>query len=334
VKFIILIMLMVSFVLGDRVLKVANYNVENLFDLKKSGYEYKEFIPYTKSNWNNKTYNIKLKNIARVIKDINADIIGLEEIESLQALKDLRYRLKRDNLYYPYYKIANKKNTTIKVAILSKIPFVYTREISVTSSYRYRNILEAKFKINNQNLYIFLNHWKAKSGPESMRIVSAKKLLKRIQQIGEDKNIIIIGDFNSDYEEYKKFKRKRKLNDTGGKTGINNVLHTIYQTNKASNTTYKKNSFYNLWYDTKPANRYSYKYRGKKEAMDNILISQSLLIKHGIYYKPNTIMSYRAKYLLKGKHIYRWQMSRKKPYKNIGKGFSDHLGVMADFIIQ
>lgn len=29
---------------------VASYNVENLFDLKKQNTEYKEFIPFTKSN--------------------------------------------------------------------------------------------------------------------------------------------------------------------------------------------------------------------------------------------------------------------------------------------
>jgi endonuclease/exonuclease/phosphatase family metal-dependent hydrolase len=318
-------------------MKIATYNVENLFDLKRSGYEYKEYIPYTKSNWNKKTYKIKLNNISKVIKEINADIIALQEIESLQALKDLRFTLKQKGLYYKYYKIANYKNTTVKVAILSKIPFVYTHEIAVTSSYKYRNILEAKFKIDNKDLYILVNHWKSKSGPESMRIVSAKKVMKRVEELGYDKNIILLGDFNSHYEEYKTFKRKRKHNDTNGITGINDILRTKNNTSKASKAKLKNDEFYNLWYDTKKNNRFTYIFRGKKEAMDNIIVSASLLDNKGIDYKTNSIESFKAEYLLKGKkrkYIYRWQMSRKKPRKHLGKGYSDHLAVIAKFVVK
>jgi len=315
-------------------MKIATYNVENLFDLQKSGHEYSEYAPHTKSNWNKKTYKTKLNNISRVLKDINADIIALQEIESLQALKDLRFTLKQKGLYYQYYKIANQKNTTIKVALLSKIPFVYTKEIPVTSSYKYRNILEAKFTINKKDLYLFINHWKSKAGAESMRIVSAKRLKSRMKEIGHNKNIIALGDFNSDYEEHLIFKRKRKHNDTNGKTGINHVLHTKEQTAKAANVKYSKNSLYNLWYDTDEKSRYTYIYRGKKEALDNILISQSLLEKKDIYYLDNSIGSFSPDYLFKGKNIYRWQTSWKKPRRHKGKGYSDHLAVTAEFIIK
>lgn len=333
-KIFTLLFLVISFLQGNSMIKIATYNVENLFDLQKSGNEYKEFIPNTRSRWNQKNYKIKLNNISKVIKDINADIIGLQEIESLQALKDLRYTLKRKGLYYPYFKIANYKQTTIKVAILSKYTFVYTHEIAVQSSYRYRNILEAKFKINNQDLYVLVNHWKAKSGPESMRIISAKKLLKRVHELGTNKNIIALGDFNSDYQENIHFKRKRKLNDTDGITGINDILATKYYKSNSQKVHVGQWEFYNLWYDTTKDKRYTYIFRGKKEAIDNILISPSLLDKDGIEYKHNSISAFKPSYLLKGKHIYRWQVSRKKPRVHKGKGYSDHLAVTAEFVVH
>jgi len=334
VRFLAIFIVIVSFLQGDTIIKIATYNVENLFDLKKSGHEYREFIPNTNARWNSKNYTIKLKNISRVIKDIDADIIALQEIESLQALKDLRYTLQRNGLYYQYYKIATYKKTTTKVAILSKIPFVYTHEVAVKSSYRYRNILEAKFKINHQDLYLLVNHWKSKSGPESMRIVSAKKLLKRIEELGEEKNIILLGDFNSHYEENILFKRKRKHNDTNGKTGINDILSTKYYKNSALNTHLNNGHFYNLWYDTLSKNRYSYIFRGKKEALDNILISSSLLKRGDIEYVLKSIRAFKPNYLLKGKRIYRWQMSRKKPLVHKGKGYSDHLAITAKFLVK
>lgn len=314
-------------------MKIATYNVENLFDLQKSGHEYKEYIPNTKSLWNQKNYNIKLKNISKIIKNINADIIGLQEIESLKALKDLRLNLKLQGLYYKYYKIAKYKKTSIKVAILSKIPFVYTQEIAVQSSYKYRNILEVKFKINNQYLYVLVNHWKSKAGPESMRVLSAKKLMKRVKELGINKNIIALGDFNSDYEEYILFKRKRRHNDTNGITGINDILKSKNYTKNAKDTQLILGDFYNLWYDTAKENRYSYIYRGKKEALDNILISSSLLQKGDISYVHNSIHSFKKSYLFKGKKIYRWQMSRKRPRIHKGKGYSDHLAVIAEFTV-
>jgi len=324
VKTLISLLFLIGVVFGETTLKIATYNVENLFDLKKDGYEYPEYIPNTKANWNAKTYKIKLQNISKVIKDIDADIIALQEIESLQALKDLRYALKQKGLYYQYFKIANRKSTSIKVAILSKVPFIYTKEVIVTSSYKYRNILEVKLNIKNRELYLFVNHWKAKSGPESQRIISAKALRKRLKEIGHDKNIILLGDFNSDYEEYIKFKRKRRHNDTNGKTGINHVLKTIPE----------KNNFYNLWYDTNKDKRWTYIFRGKKEALDNILISKSLKEKSNIYYKESSISSFKPSYLLKGKSIYRWKTTWKKPRKHKGKGYSDHLAVSAEFIVK
>ncbi len=333
-KYILLALLLSASLFGDKILKIATYNVENLFDLQKSGYEYSEYVPNSSSEWNQKNYKIKLKNIAHVIKDVDADIIALQEIESLQALLDLRFALKQSGLYYEHYAIADKKNTTVKVAILSKIPFLYSKELSVTQSYEYRNILETKFKINDKELYIFVNHWKSKAGAESMRLVSAKTLKNRITEIGYDKNIILLGDFNSDYEEHLKFVKKRNHNDTNGITGINHILGTINQRNYTSYLNYTKNSFYNLWYDTNEENRYTYIYKGKKEALDSILISQSLLGKKGIFYINKSVTNFNKEYLFKKSNISRWEISRAKVRKHKGKGYSDHLPIVATFKIN
>ena len=324
-KFFTLLLFLITLSFGDSILKIATYNVENLFDLEKSEFRYEEYEPNGKSLWNQRNYKIKLNNIAKVIKDIDADIIALQEIGSLKALKDLRLEIKRQGLYYQYFNIANKKKTTTQVAILSKIPFIYSKDLSVTFSYKYRNILETKFKLNGEVFYIFNNHWKAKSGPESMRIVSAKKLRERTKEIGEDKNIILLGDFNSDYEEYIKFKRKRQHNDTHGKTGINHILETLEPHNEG---------FYNLWYDTQEENRYSYIFKRQKEALDNILISQALLAKNKMSYIENSISNFDEPYLFKKKNINRWQMSHGRIKTHKGKGYSDHLPVVATFLIK
>lgn len=333
-KGLLLLLAITSSLFGEKILTVATYNVENLFDLEKSGYEYKEYIPNSSSEWNQKTYKIKLQNIARVIKDMGADIIALQEIESLKALLDLRFTLKREGLYYEHYAIADKKNTTVKVALLSRLPFVYSKELSVAQNFEYRNILETKFNINGTELYIFVNHWKAKSGPESQRIISAKALKRRVQEIGYDKNIILLGDFNSDYEEHVKFIRKRNLNDTDGITGINHILGTINQRNYVKYLNYMQETFYNLWYDADEENRYSYIYKGKKEVLDNIIVSQALLNDKEISYISPSISTFSKEYMYKKGSPHRWEITKARVQKHKGKGYSDHLPVVAKFKVE
>lgn len=332
-RILIFMLIFLSNLMSDTVLKVASYNVENLFDLQKSGGEYDEYIPNTPSNWNEDTYKVKLNNIAKVIKDMDADIIALEEIESRQALLDLRFTLKQKGLYYEHYDIADRKDTTVKVAILSKIPFVYSKELYVTHNKEYRNILETKFKFGDKYLYLFVNHWSSKAHPESSRIVSAKVLKDRIEEIGKENNIISLGDFNSDYEEYIKFTKDRRLNDTYGKTGINHILETTKQKERASQTSFVKDSLYNLWYDKPEYERYSYIFRGHKEALDNMIVSQSLLRGKNIQYVDGSMSNFSKEYLFKKDNINRWEISRGKVKQHKAKGYSDHLPIMAEFKI-
>jgi len=75
------ILFLLPFFLYATSFKVASYNVENLFDATFQGTEYKEYIPGT-HNWNARMVQIKLKHTAQVICDLDADILGLQEIEN------------------------------------------------------------------------------------------------------------------------------------------------------------------------------------------------------------------------------------------------------------
>ncbi|MBU0633269.1 endonuclease/exonuclease/phosphatase family protein [bacterium] len=331
-RFLVLLLLSISILYGDKVVKIATYNVENLFDLKKSGYEYKEYIPNSVSQWNKKAYDAKIKNIAKVIKKINADIIAVQEIESGEAFIDLKNQVKRDGLYYQYSALADAKDTTVKVGIFSRYKILYKKEIPINATFRYRNILEVKIDVDGNSVYLFNNHWKSKAGKESERVQSAKKLYSRIQEIGFEKNIIIVGDFNSDYEENKKIDKKH--NDTNGITGINSILHTDKLTCKAKEVSTCKDCLYNLWYDTDIDKRYTYIFKKKKEALDNIIVTPYTLHNKNFHYINGSLRSFKTDYLVINGKINRWQMSKRKPKKHLGKGYSDHLPLTAEFLVR
>jgi len=320
---------------GESKVRVASYNVENLFDLHVSGREYHEYIPYTSWRWNATNYKKKLANIARVIHDMQCDIISLQEIESRHALKALQKALQRQGSYFPYSAITSKKGTSVHVALLSKYPIAYAKELSVTSSRKYRNILEIKITMGSEDLYLFSNHWKAKNAPESRRIVSAKVLQKRLMQLGHQHNIILLGDFNSHYEEYITFKKHRKHNNTKGVTGINQILRTTLNTKPVTlkQLATCQHCSFNLWYDIAPNRRWTHQYKSSKEALDSIIITQGLYDQKGLEYLPQSFERFEPKYLFKYNKPYRWQRSRSYPRHHTGKGYSDHLPIYADFIV-
>jgi len=311
-------------------IKIANWNVENLFDLKRQGLEYDEYIPNT-HNWNKKSFNKKLNNLSEVICDIDADIIALEEIENDNALLALQKRLKRVSCPYPYRYITKDKNTPIHVAILSRIKLKQKRDIHISNYGRYRSILEAVIP-TTPPLHIFVNHWRSKKGAESERIRYALALRRRLKRLPKGSEYIILGDFNSDYQEYRVISKKH--NDTNGKTGINHILATIYNSKMVRRDTLLKNRdkfiHYNLWLELDATKRWSYNFFGKKEALDSIIIPPTLLDGKNWEYKLNSFRVFRPRYLLKRyDEIKRWEYKRGK---HIGRGFSDHLPIYATFV--
>lgn len=331
-----LLVLLVTLAGGTDV-KIATYNVENLFDTVDDGNEYEEYIPNTAWGWNDAMYRIKLRHAATVIRDMAPDIVGLQEIESETALKDLKAQLNRQGIYYPYYAFARGKNTTVNTAILSRYPIKSALKHPVSENRRYRDILEAKIDIDGKALRVFVNHWKSKSGPESERILSAKRLVLRLNELSADEPFVLLGDFNSHYEEHRTFLHSRKHNDTEGITGINHVLKTIdsdgnpitYASLKSS-----EGSLYNLWYELEEERRWSHQYKGKNEGLDNIIISPALADGKGIEYVRGSFNRFDPPYLFQKGKIYRWQQSRRDPKHHLGEGYSDHLPLYAVFHLQ
>ncbi|HEX5330439.1 endonuclease/exonuclease/phosphatase family protein, partial [Sulfuricurvum sp.] len=246
-------------------MKIASYNVENLFDMQRDGTEYEEYIPNGDWGWNEEMYRTKLGHTAQVIAGVHADIIALQEIESLNALKDLKAEINRQGLYYPYYAFAKTRNSAVSVALLSRYPIQSALKYPVNYSGKYRDILEAKINIDGTSLRVFVNHWKSKSGPESERIACAKRLLLRLKELPKDEPFILVGDFNSHFEEYKTFIKSRKLNDTEGMTGINHILRTVDENNNPITYASVQNNsdvLYNLWYELSSEKRWSHQFRG------------------------------------------------------------------------
>lgn len=315
--------------------KVASYNVENLFDEIKNGSEYDVYTP-GKHNWSSHTVDIKLNNISEVLCELNADIVALQEIENRYILKRLQKRLKRVGCPYKYSAITSpKKTSAITVGLLSKYPLSKQKELKVSYSPRDRNILEVVASIGGKEITIFVNHWKSKYniGKESRRVRYAKVLMKRISSLQSDREYIILGDLNSNYDEFRVM--DDKLNDTKGVTGINHIMKTIKNGRMIEKNDILRGdtiAHYNLWLEYPPSQRWSYNFYGRKGAIDHILLPYTLFDGKEIEYINHSFGVFKPRFLFTKKGwIHSWEY---KNGKHLGRGYSDHLPIYARFDIK
>ncbi len=328
------LLLLSPLLLFSKPFKVATYNVENLFDAHFQGREYKEYIP-GKHNWNKRMVDIKLNHTAEVICDLDADILGVQEIENSIIFNALLKRLKQVGCEYRYGAITHKKGAPIQVALLSRFPISHQKELQVSYSPFVRNILEVEVEIEGNPLTLFVNHWKSKGrkGVESKRIKYAKTLQKRILTLSANREYIILGDLNSNYNAH--LTLDKRLNDANGVTGIGDILQTTihrklvqkYQMLKA-----EKGTHYNTWQEVPFKYRWSHKFFGNRSTLDHILLPSSMFDHQGVDYLNNSFKVFKASYLFTKKgYINRW---RYKNGKHIAKGYSDHLPIYALFDLK
>ena len=311
---------------------IASYNAENLFDLKKQNSEYKEFIPNTASKWNQKNFNIKINNAVKVIKAVDADIIALQEIENREVMQLLLKKIPD----YKYSSFVKYSRSSIGLGFLSKIKIKNNRQIDVKFTNKiFRPILETTFELENKEFKIFNNHWPSKRIAESYRVKFAKKLQDRLSKLPRDYDYILLGDFNSNYDEDRSFKYNKKLNNTSGITGINQVLNTTVGNKYIAYDDVlkqKRKVHFNLWLDLPTNDRFSNKYRTQSNTPDNIIVSPALLDTKNISYVHNSFEVFKPNYLYKNNKVLRWQMKGSKYNKvHVGVGYSDHLPIYAKF---
>lgn len=331
----ILFLLFISFNLFANQLKIASYNVENFFDLQNNGSEYDEFIPNSKSQWNQRNFNIKLNNLLKVINDIDADIIALQEIENKELIKLLSKKLPK----YKYNSFVKYNDSAVGLGVLSKVEIKNTRHIDIKFTTRtFRPILETTFIYENVEFKIFNNHWPSKSFGESYRVKYAKGLQDRLVKMEKDYDYILLGDFNSNYDEYKTFKNSQTLNNTRNITGINQILNTTLDEKFITYDDIQKSDkkvHYNLWLDIPSYDRFSTKFRNQNNTPDSIIIPSALFDNKKLSYIPNSFEVFKPDYLFSNNKPKRWIIEGTK-FKKIhkGEGFSDHLPIFAYFSVN
>lgn len=134
--------------------------------------------------------------IVAVIQELNADIIGLQEVDAhvmhheghqldLIAQKTGYYIVVGTTMYHEDADYGN--------AILSRVPFLHTRKHDLTvNGYEPRGALEAELEIHGQKLRVLNTHLGLRYRERRQQV---EKLLE-IVEAGSDVPLVLMGDFN------------------------------------------------------------------------------------------------------------------------------------------
>ena len=204
---------------GD--LGLAFWNVENLFDTvddpKTEGDE--EFTPGEPKEWTETRLELKLKNLARVIGDMNSgrgpDVLGLCEIENRAVLALLVEQLNKSGRSYQIVHEDSPSYRGIDCALLydAKTVTLDRSQIHRIEKFATRDILEARFTSGGKPFFVFVNHWPSRRNPDENRIEVASVLRRRVDQLLTSNPAVdfaILGD----------------LNDTPADTSVSKTLRT------------------------------------------------------------------------------------------------------------
>ncbi len=321
----------INYAQQDKIIYVASWNVENLFDtLDNPQKDDSEFLPNSESNWNTEKYIHKIKNLAKVINDMNdqkgPDILGLIEIENLNVLSDLVNNL---NKKYGIAHIESLDPRGIDNALiydtnlfnLKQLKPLHIKLDSLHSETRYILKVELEFIQfkPKKEITIYVNHWPSRRGGEDAseryRLEAAKTLLNELNN-SEYNNLIIIGDFNDEPS--------------------NKSILEILNAKDITNYNNKNIKLLNLSYNLKEQGEGTYLYRGAWNMIDQMIISKDLYNSSNNYisYVENSFGIFKPDYMITKEGKYKGSSIPSFGGKKYLGGFSDHYPIFAKFLLK
>ena len=339
VKISLLIVLFISFTpifsqekKAYKVNTIAFYNLENLFDTENDPLTYDDDrTPDGKDHWTEEIYQDKLKNMAKVMAEIGADvsgntptIIGVCETENRKVLEDLVNQETLVEEDYGIIQFDSPDRRGIDVALL------YKKKLFTPTHYKAKELLiyddNDKSKrvftrdqlvvsgmLDGEKIHLIVNHWPSRSGGEkrsrSKRIKAAKLNRQIIDSIFSDEpyaKIITMGDFNDDPTS----------------PSVKDYLNAQRESNGM-----QMRELFNPMEDLAKQGYGSLAYRDSWNLFDQIIISTELTKKDFSSYRFYKAGIYNKTYLVNAHGRYKGYPYRSFASGSYTGGYSDHFPV-------
>ena len=194
----------------------------DILALRKNGVEKLKIMSYNIHHGKSLLGIYTLDEIVNIIKQSEADIIGLQEVDSNFArsmFKDqLRYLGNKLDMYNVYGDNVNTFGAKYGNGILSKYPIESYENIRLPSGKEQRGMLSAVIYIEGNKLNFLTTHLGLTSQERLSQIQTISKYLETLSN-----EVVLVGDFNATYESYEVREMSKKLRDVGYITDNKNI---------------------------------------------------------------------------------------------------------------
>ena len=194
-------------------MRIATFNCENLFARYRfrSSFDPRESDGFTINNLAFDIYDETEKQItAMAIREVNADIIALQEVENLPTLDRFTSRYLGGLNYRHRMVIDGNDQRGIDVAVLSRFPLTgvrsyrHERNPANTACLFSRDCLEVRADCDGKELTLYINHLKSMIGGRAATKARREEQAERVagviderwQPSGYSGNFIVLGDLN------------------------------------------------------------------------------------------------------------------------------------------
>ncbi len=312
--------------------RIAFYNVENLFDTDDDPYRRdEEFLPTSDKQWDDTRYQDKVAKLARVIAALNyPELLGLAEVENEAVLRRLVEHPELADAGYDLVHYDSPDVRGIDVALLYRTAF-FTPESSQAipvafegDNYQSRDILQVSGTLGkdakHNTLHVLVNHWPSRRGEwpraspaAGRRPASPGQAVDELLQTDQLANVVLMGDFN----------------DEPTNVSITDEL-------RATASLKKKDPFqlYNTVAALDEQGRGTYNFRGNWDMLDQIILSQGLVEDarntEDYHYRPESAEIFTPEWLLQADGKYQGYPDRTYAGNTYLGGYSDHLPVFIE----
>jgi endonuclease/exonuclease/phosphatase family metal-dependent hydrolase len=219
------------------IIRLGSYNVLNLYDaIDDPGKRDEKTQPKPEN---------EIAAVASVLRDANADVVALQEVEKAETLEQLRGGHLAD--VYPHsVLIEGNDERGSDVAILSKYPIknatthrdhTFTRQDTGEAMNFRRDLLRADIELpNGPPLRVYAVHFKSKFGGEEsdkVRTAEASEAARLVREQSADfpgQNVVLIGDANDTPDSTT---GQAMITEVGG-WGLKDAMATVGKSDHAS----------------------------------------------------------------------------------------------------
>lgn len=311
-------------------LYISTWNIENLFDtVDDPDKNDEDFLPDGRKEWTQDKLELKLDNLAKVIKSMNEgagpDVLGMQEVENQAVAEELMKLL--DKKYKLVY-AESPDGRGIDNCLLynsDKLGFISQNAITVTlaDNWPTRDIIVVNLKNQfDDTLSVFINHWPSRSGgqekSEPNRIAAGTTLKNYMIENNfctSDKFSIILGDFNDEPDNV-------------------SIADHLGAVRYSCDLTVEDCKLYNLAYQMAADSLGSYFYRGDWNMLDQIIVSHNVAAVNTFNYICDSFNIYKPEFMVTLTGFYKGSAIPTFGGKNYLKGYSDHFPVYARFIMK